>query len=129
MILIATITSAMMTLVTYSAFIIVLSFMVWMAVDAGKQDRFWWVVMILGVPFIGGVVYYFTEKKHEYAKAPVHHIHESETESQHEVSHPRHEHHKKEDVEPATPIAESVEKEVKGLQEKENKKPEKEETV
>ena len=61
----------------------------------------------------------FTSFSTLYAKAPVHHIHESETESQHEVSHPRHEHHKKEDVEPATPIAESVEKEVKGLQEKE----------
>jgi ABC-type nickel/cobalt efflux system permease component RcnA len=109
MILIATITSALMTLITYGAFIIVLSFMTWMAVDAGKQDRFWWVVMILGVPFIGGAVYYFTEKKHEYAKAESHHVHDSETESQHEVSHIHHEHHRKDDIEPTVPVVEVVE--------------------
>ena len=109
MILISTITSALMTLITYGAFIIVLSFMLWMAIDAGKQDRFWWVVMILGVPFIGGAVYYFTEKKHEYAKAESHHVHASETESQHEVSHPHHEHHRKGDIESTVAVAESVE--------------------
>lgn len=125
MILIATIIGAMMTLITYGAFIIVLSFMAWMVVDAGKQDRFWWVVIILGVPFIGGVVYYFTEKKHEYAKAESHHIHESETEAQHEVSHPHHEHHRKSDVEQAVILAdESHESKSEGKNEskKEDKK-------
>lgn len=105
MIFIAMITSAIMTLVTYGAFIIILSFMAWMVVDAGKQDRFWWVVIIVGVPFIGGAVYYLTEKKHEYAKAPSHHIHDSQTEAQHETSHPHHEHHRKEDGEPAVLLA------------------------
>lgn len=74
------------TLLIYAAYLAFFSFTLWMMVDAAKQDRFWWVVVILGVPFIGSIVYYFTEKKHEYAKAPSHHIHTSETESQHESS-------------------------------------------
>jgi hypothetical protein len=77
----------LMSFIVYCAYILVIAFMLWMAVDAAKQDRFWWVVIIFGVPVIGGAVYFFTEKKHEYAKAPVHHIHTSETEQQHEVSH------------------------------------------
>jgi Ca2+/Na+ antiporter len=124
MLLIATITSAMLTLISYGAFTIVFSFTIWMAVDAAKQDRFWWVVMIFGVPFVGSAVYYFTEKKHEYAKAESHHIHESETESQHEVSHPHHEHHRKDDVAP-TILAENTIEENK--KEKDTKKEEKEE--
>ncbi len=94
MILIAIITSAIMTLVTYGAFIVVFSFMAWMAIDAAKQDRFWWIVIILGVPFIGGVVYYITEKKHQYVKAKSHHVHESQTESQHETTPKEHRHQK-----------------------------------
>lgn len=77
----------MMTLVVYSAYILVISFTLWMATDAAKQDRFWWVVLIIGVPIIGGAVYFFTEKKHIYAVAPSHHVHQSETETQHEHSH------------------------------------------
>ena len=98
MLLIATITSAIISIITYGAFIIVWSFMVWMAVDAAKQDRFWWVAIIFGVPVVGVVVYYFTEKKHEYATAESHHIHKSETEAQHETSHKEHAHHRKEDA-------------------------------
>lgn len=67
-------------------YILIGAFILWMSIDAGKQDRFWWLVVIVGIPIIGAVVYYFTEKKHEYAKAPVHHIHQSETENQHEHS-------------------------------------------
>lgn len=74
----------LMTLVVYGAWIFVIAFMVWMAVDAAKQDRFWWVVLIIGIPFVGSAAYFFTEKKHEYAKAEPHHIHTSETEEQHE---------------------------------------------
>jgi uncharacterized membrane protein YeiB len=81
----------MLTMLVYGMYIIVGAFILWMAVDAGKQDRFWWVVLILGIPVIGAFVYYFTEKKHEYARAPVHHVHESETEEQHE--HAPHTHH------------------------------------
>ena len=70
------------TLIIYMAYLLVIVFTFWMAVDAAKQDRFWWTVVVLGVPVIGSVVYYFTEKKHEYAKTPSHHIHTSETEIQ-----------------------------------------------
>ena len=86
---------ALSTLIIYGAYLLFFSFTLWMAVDAGKQDRFGWVVLILGVPVIGSAVYYFTEKKHEYAKAEPHHIHTSETEEQHEKA-PK-QHHKKED--------------------------------
>ncbi len=55
----------------YAFYVIAGSFIVWMAVDAAKQDKFWWVVLIVGVPIIGAAAYYFTEKKHEYAKMPV----------------------------------------------------------
>ncbi len=49
-------------------FLLGLSFIFWMAVDAAKGDKYWWVVLILGVPLIGGIVYFFVEKKHDYLK-------------------------------------------------------------
>ena len=84
------------TLIIYAAYLLFFSFTLWMAVDAAKQDRFWWVVLILGVPVAGSAAYYLTEKKHEYAKAPSHHIHDSETEAQHEQAPHSHHHTKKE---------------------------------
>ncbi len=120
MIFIANVTSLMMSIVTYSAFIVVFAFMAWMAIDAGKQDRFWWVFLILWVPFVGAIAYYFTEKKHEYAKAESHHIHDSATEAQHETSHSEHVHHRKEDV------VEEVTKEEKQEEKTEKKKEHKE---
>ncbi|MCF7843760.1 DUF2834 domain-containing protein [Candidatus Gracilibacteria bacterium] len=86
MIFIEFILGAIVTLVVAGCYIIAIAFTVWMMIDAGKQDRFWWLVLIIGVPVIGPAVYYFTEKKHGYYKAPVHHIHNSETEEQHEKS-------------------------------------------
>lgn len=47
-----------------------LSFWTWMMVDAAKKDKFWWLVLVLGLPGIGAAMYYFTEKKHDYAKIP-----------------------------------------------------------
>lgn len=76
----------MTTMIVYAAYILVISFTLWMSVDAAKQDRYWWVVLIIGVPIIGSAVYFFTEKKHLYAEAPSHHIHTSETEKEHETS-------------------------------------------
>ncbi len=117
-------------LFVYAAFIVVFSFSAWMIVDAAKQDRFWWIAIILGVPFVGVIVYYLTEKKHEYAKAPSHHIHESETEAQHETSHPHHEHHRKEDGEPAVLLAtESHESKHESKKEEKTKEEEKLGTV
>lgn len=86
------------TLIVYGAFSVIISFTLWMIVDAAKQDRFWWIVIIWAIPGIGPAVYYLTEKKHEYAKLPSHHIHTSETEAQHEKTPIHHEHHKKEDT-------------------------------
>lgn len=48
--------------------LLALSFMAWMVIDAGKQDKFWWIVFILGLPFVGAIVYFFVEKKQEYMK-------------------------------------------------------------
>ena len=77
---------ALVTFIVAVCYIITIYFTVWMAIDAGKQDRFWWLVLIIGIPIIGSGAYYFTEKKHEYMKAEVHHVHDSETEDQHEKS-------------------------------------------
>ena len=115
-------------LILLGSYLIVGSFLVWMFVDAAKQDRFWWIVIILGVPVIGAAEYYLTEKKHEYAKAPSHHIHESETESQHETSHPHHEHHQKSDVEQVVILADESH-ESKSESKKESKKEDEKEST
>lgn len=49
-------------------FLLALSFIFWMAVDAAKSDKYWWVVFVIGMPLVGGIVYYFVEKKHDYMK-------------------------------------------------------------
>lgn len=54
--------------IPYLVFLFVVSFIVWMVVDAAKGDMFWWVVFILGVPIVGAAIYYFVEKKHDYFK-------------------------------------------------------------
>lgn len=74
----------LITFIVAACYIIMIAFTVWMLIDAGKQDRFWWLALIIGVPVIGAAVYYFTEKKHEYRQVPVHYVHASETEQQHE---------------------------------------------
>jgi predicted membrane channel-forming protein YqfA (hemolysin III family) len=51
-------------------YVIAISFIMWMAIDAGKNDKFWWIVLIIGLPLVGAILYYFTEKKHDYAKIP-----------------------------------------------------------
>ena len=84
MILFQIIFGALMLLVVAASYIIMIAFTIWMLIDAGKQDRFWWLVVIIGIPVIGPAVYYFTEKKHEYRSAPLHFVHASETEQQHE---------------------------------------------
>lgn len=84
MLLFGFIVSVIVSGVVAFCYIVLFAFTIWMMVDAAKQDRFWWLVLVLGVPVVGPAVYYFTEKKHEYVKAEPHHIHESETEEQHE---------------------------------------------
>ena len=49
-------------------FVLLFSFTLWMAVDAAKGDKFWWIVLILGLPLVGPTVYFFVEKKQDYLK-------------------------------------------------------------
>lgn len=74
----------LITAFAYVLYTLAIAFTLWMAVDAGKQDRFWWVVLIVGLPVIGSIIYYFVEKKHEYKRAPHMHVERSEAEEQHE---------------------------------------------
>ena len=55
-------------LVIMAAYILGLSFIAWMAVDAAKHDRFWWLVVIIALPLVGAIVYFFIEKKKMYFK-------------------------------------------------------------
>ena len=107
MIILGIIAVALSTLIVYGAYLLFFSFTLWMVVDAAKQDRFWWVVLILGIPVVGSAAYYFTEKKHEYVKAESHHVHASETEVQHEKA-PVHHRKKKEEV-PVEKVQEIIE--------------------
>lgn len=71
--------SLFMMAVVAATYIFAISFTVWMAIDAGKQDKFWWLVLIIGVPLVGAVIYFFVEKKGDYAKiTPVSREHKAE---------------------------------------------------
>lgn len=54
--------------VCFILYVIAAAFILWMLVDAAKQDNFWWLVIILGIPIIGAIMYYFLEKKRDYIK-------------------------------------------------------------
>ena len=102
---------ALITFIVAACYIIMIAFTIWMLIDAGKQDRFWWLTVIIGVPVVGAAVYYFTEKKHEYRQAPIHIVHTSETEQQHEKS-PKKKgsrKNKKEDIVPKESVSKEVE--------------------
>ena len=88
------IVQSFVTFIVIACYLITISFTIWMMIDAGKQDRFWWLTLIIGIPVVGAAVYYFSEKKHEYVKVSPHRLHMSETEEQHEVS-PKKKHGKK----------------------------------
>ena len=64
-------------------YILAIAFMFWMAVDAAKHDRFWWIVIIIALPLVGAVAYYAVERKHLYKKMekgpsplPAHEVHD-----------------------------------------------------
>ncbi|MEN9552012.1 MAG: hypothetical protein RI935_389 [Candidatus Parcubacteria bacterium] len=61
---------ALLSFVVYACYVLAIAFTLWMVVDAAKMDRFLWVVLIVGVPVIGPVVYFFVEKKKEYKRVP-----------------------------------------------------------
>lgn len=54
--------------VCFILYVVAAAFILWMLVDAAKQDNFWWLVIILGIPIIGAIMYYFLEKKRDYVK-------------------------------------------------------------
>lgn len=90
--IIGLIIKSIITFLLYGGYILLITFILWMAIDASKQDRYWWAVIIIGVPIIGAILYYVTEKKHTYEKVPSRHVHTSETEVQHEKT-PQEHHH------------------------------------
>jgi hypothetical protein len=45
------------------AYIFLISFMLWMVVDAAKNDRFWWIVIMISIPVAGSIIYYLAEKR------------------------------------------------------------------
>ena len=68
----------------YLFYIVPASFIIWMAVDAAKQDKFFWLIIIVGIPLVGSVVYYFVEKKKDYMTTTAHmgHMHKRRKEDQ-----------------------------------------------
>ncbi len=84
MVFVSLIFALLLSFFVYALYIVVITFTLWMVVDAGKQDRFWWLLLVIGVPIVGPAVYFFTEKKHEYKRAPHMHVDRGETEEQHE---------------------------------------------
>lgn len=49
-------------------YVLAVSFIIWMIVDAAKNNKYWWIVLIIGIPVIGAIIYYFVEKKGDYLK-------------------------------------------------------------
>lgn len=70
--------------VVYGFYIVAASFVIWMAVDAAKQDKFFWLVIIVGIPVLGSIVYYYVEKKKDYMTTSGHlgHVHRRRKEDQ-----------------------------------------------
>lgn len=57
-------------MLTYFVYVIGLSLMIWMIVDAAKSDKYWWVAIMVALPLIGSLIYFFVEKEHDYEKIP-----------------------------------------------------------
>ena len=55
-------------LLIYIVQTLVLSFILWMAVDAAVRNKYLWIVLILGLPLVGSLIYLFIEKKEAYYK-------------------------------------------------------------
>lgn len=49
-------------------YVISFAFIIWMIIDSGKQDKFWWLFLIIALPLLGAVIYYFVEKREDYLK-------------------------------------------------------------
>lgn len=44
------------------ALAICISFILWMLIDAGKHDRFWWIFLMVFFPGLGAATYYYKYK-------------------------------------------------------------------
>ena len=62
MFVITSLLTFLVSLIVVMCYVLVLTFTLWMAIDAGKQDRFWWLTIIIGVPVIGAATYYFNSR-------------------------------------------------------------------
>lgn len=54
--------------ITLATYVFTLGFIILMMIDSLKNGKILWFVGIVLFPLVGAVVYYFTEKKHDYAK-------------------------------------------------------------
>jgi hypothetical protein len=58
----------LIALIMYVAFFFIVTFIVRMALHAIKTRKFIWLLGIICFPFIGAILYFFIEEKHDYAK-------------------------------------------------------------
>lgn len=56
--------------ITLATYVFSLCFIVWMMIDALMSRKYLWFFGILVFPLIGAIVYFFTEKKHDYGHIP-----------------------------------------------------------
>ena len=57
-----------LVMITLATYVFSLFFIVWMMIDALTHKKILWFIGILLFPLVGAIVYFFTEKKHDYAK-------------------------------------------------------------
>lgn len=62
------ITNSLVAILGALAIVSYFLFLAWTVIDALKERKFWWVLFILCLPFVGAVVYFFVEKEHDYMK-------------------------------------------------------------
>lgn len=53
-----------------SLYVMLFVFVLLMLIDALRSRKYWWVVIILFLPFVGATAYFFIEKKGDYMKLP-----------------------------------------------------------
>ena len=57
-----------LVMITLATYVFSLGFIVWMMIDSLMNKKILWFIGIVIFPLVGAIVYYFTEKKHDYAK-------------------------------------------------------------
>lgn len=54
---------ALMFVASWIVIAVLCAFWLWMIIDAAKNDRVWWLVLIIGLPVVGFLIYYLTHKR------------------------------------------------------------------